>query len=342
MSPIDSPVVPKGSLVVVTGATGLIGSHIADQFLQRGYKVRATTRDVSKNAWLSNLFAEKYGAANFSLVAVPDMTAPNAFDAIVKGAAVVVHTATDTTLSPDPTIVIPGAVGMVLGAMRSAAKEPSVKRFVLTSSSSAALVPKPDTPGTVTVDTWNDEWVELANRPPPYEPERAYAVYAASKTVAEKEAWRFMQEDKPTFKFNAVLPNMNLGKSLDVVNQGHPTTAGLLAALFQGDSKPLLLVPPQYFVDVQDTARLHVAAAIHPEVVSERIFAFAEPVSGDALLDILRKMYPHKTFPENFQPGRDLNEIVPRARAEKLLRDMGQDGWTSLEQSVRWNTEDLE
>jgi hypothetical protein len=49
MSPIDSPAVPNGSLVVVTGATGFIGSHISDQFLQRGYKVRATTRGPSKN-----------------------------------------------------------------------------------------------------------------------------------------------------------------------------------------------------------------------------------------------------------------------------------------------------
>lgn len=97
----------------------------------------------------------------------------------------------------------------------------------------------------------------------------------------------------------------------------------------------------EYFIDVQDTARLHVAAAIHPDVVSERIFGFAEPQNGDTMLDILRKLYPAKTFPENFQVGQDLSEVVPRARADALLRDMGRDGWTSLEDSVRWNTEDL-
>lgn len=97
----------------------------------------------------------------------------------------------------------------------------------------------------------------------------------------------------------------------------------------------------EYFIDVQDTARLHVAAAIHPDVVSERIFGFAEPQNGDTMLDILRKLYPAKTFPENFQAGQDLSEVLPRARAEALLQDMGRDGWTSLEDSVRWNTEDL-
>ncbi|KAH7032612.1 aldehyde reductase [Microdochium trichocladiopsis] len=342
MSLIDSPAIPKGSLVVVTGATGFIGSHISDQFLQRGYKVRATTRDVSKNAWVSELFAEKYGADKFSLVAVPDMAAPGAFDDVVKGAAAVVHTATDTSLSPNPNAIIPWTVEMVLSAIRSAAKEPLVKRFVLTSSSVTASANLADTPGTLTVDSWNDGVIEVANRPPPYEPERAWSVYAAAKTLAEKEAWKFVQQEKPAFVLNTVLPNLALGKSLSVEHQGHPSTAGMLAALFKGDATYMKMLPPQHFVDVQDAARLHVAAAIHPDVVSERIFGFAAPYNGDLILDIFRKMHPNKTFPENFQSGRDLYEVVPRARAEQLLRDLGQGGWTTLEQSLKWNTEDLE
>lgn len=98
----------------------------------------------------------------------------------------------------------------------------------------------------------------------------------------------------------------------------------------------------EYFVDVQDTALLHVAAAIHPDVNSERVFAFAETVNGDGLLAILRKLYPTRTFPVDFQAEKDLSTIVPRERAEELLRDMGKvGGWTSLEESVRRNTEDI-
>lgn len=97
----------------------------------------------------------------------------------------------------------------------------------------------------------------------------------------------------------------------------------------------------EYFVNVQDNALLHVAAAVHPGVESERIFAFAEPVNGDAMLDILRKLYPHRSFPANFQGDKDLSDIVPRKRAEALLRDMGKEGWTSLEESIRRNTEDV-
>lgn len=94
-------------------------------------------------------------------------------------------------------------------------------------------------------------------------------------------------------------------------------------------------------MDVQDVALLHVAAAIHPGVESERIFAFAEPFNGDRLLAILRKLYPDRSFPANFQSDQDLSNIVPRKRAEEILRDMGSDGWTSLEETVRRNTKNL-
>lgn len=41
-----------GSLVVVTGANCNISSHVVDQLLQRGYRVRGIVRDVSKSQWL--------------------------------------------------------------------------------------------------------------------------------------------------------------------------------------------------------------------------------------------------------------------------------------------------
>lgn len=47
---------------------------------------------------------------------------------------------------------------------------------------------------------------------------------------------------------------------------------------------------------MQDDALLHVAAVIHPGVQSERVFAFAEPVNGDGVLAILRKLYPSRSF----------------------------------------------
>ncbi|KAJ5679526.1 hypothetical protein N7462_007770 [Penicillium macrosclerotiorum] len=338
---IEQYAVPQGSTVLITGVNGFIASNIADQFLKFGYKVRGTTRSLEKNAWVSTLFNQKYGSGNFELVAVADMGASGAFIEAVKGVSVVVHSATIFSLDPNPHNVIPGTIAGTINALEAAAQEPSVKRFVLTSSSNAVLIPEPNNHVKVTADTWNDEAVEAAYADPPYEPERALPVYAASKTLSEREAWKFMDEKKPGFTLNAVLPNINFGASLDVANQGHPSTSAFVSELFKGNHNFLGGITPQYFIDVQDTALLHVAAAIHPDVHSERVFAFAEPVNADGVLAILRKLYPSRSFPADFRAEKDLSEIVPRQRAEALLRAMGQDGWTSLEESIKRNTEDL-
>lgn len=97
----------------------------------------------------------------------------------------------------------------------------------------------------------------------------------------------------------------------------------------------------EYFIDVRDSGRLHVAGAILPDVKDERIFAFAARFNWDAVLDVFRKHEPEKKFPENFSSGDDPNEIEARGRAEQMLRDLGQPGWTSLEDSLLMNIEDL-
>ena len=253
----EKAVIPKGSLVLVTGVNGFIGSNIADQFLKLGYRVRGTTRNPEKNAWITKLFDRKYGAGKFELVSVPDMEAPDAFDVAVQGVSAVVHTATNYTMDPNPHNVIPATVAGTVNAMTAAMREQSVKRFVLTSSSAAALIPKPNTPQDVTTETWNDEAIKFAYREPPYEAERAYPVYAAGKTLSEKEAWKFVRERAPNFVFNAVLPNINFGASLDIANKGHPSTSGMAAALFNGDSSLLAGLPARRFPRVLIGSRWH-------------------------------------------------------------------------------------
>ncbi|KAI8173686.1 Aldehyde reductase 2 [Colletotrichum sp. SAR 10_86] len=140
-----------------------------------------------------------------------------------------------------------------------------------------------------------------------------------------------------------VLPSCNFGRSLDVINQGHPSTSSFVESLWYGiNMDQLACSPPQHFVDVEDTARLHVACAVLPEVQGERVFAWAEPFNFDAVLDILRSEFPSKHFVENFHNYRDLSTAEKaKSRAAQLLRRMGRNGFTSLEESVLLNVDDL-
>jgi hypothetical protein len=72
-------------------------------------------------------------------------------------------------------------------------------------------LPEPDKEFTVDVDTWNEAAVKMAWAPPPYAMDRAYAVYAASKTQAEQALWKFEKEEKPGFVVNSgrYLPNLS-------------------------------------------------------------------------------------------------------------------------------------
>lgn len=88
-----------------------------------------------------------------------------------------------------------------MNALKAAYAEPAIKRFVLTSSSSAVLPADTDTymqPVVVTEDSWSEDAVKLAWAPPPYAPERGLAVYAASKVESEQAVWKYHKEHQLT------------------------------------------------------------------------------------------------------------------------------------------------
>jgi len=233
--------------------------------------------------------------------------------------------------------VIPPTLAGITNALHSAAHEASVKRFIYTSSSTAATLPRPNEVFTINSNTWNEASIAAAWAPPPYTAERIWDVYAASKTQAEQAAWEFMRERKPGFGFNAVLPDLLLGEVLD--GKSASSTGQFARALYSGCLEAWEIfkhIPPRYFVNVLDAALLHVVALTNPSVQNERLFAFAEPFNWNDVLEIMRRLYPDREFPEDIECGRDLS-VVDNRKAKELLRGMGREGWTGLEESVREN-----
>ncbi len=134
--------VPQGSWVLVTGATGFVGSHVCKHFLERGYKVRGTVRDVKRASWLVDDLLKIYAnRGDFELVQVSDLAVDSAFDEAVKGIAIVAHVASVLSFEADPNNVIPQTVKGVTSLLEAATMEPSVKEFVYTGSIIAATMP---------------------------------------------------------------------------------------------------------------------------------------------------------------------------------------------------------
>jgi hypothetical protein len=110
------------------------------------------------------------------------------------------------TFDPDPQKVIPQTVAGAMNALEAAYAEPSVRRFVLTSSSTAAIL-SPNPAGTkVHAGTWNEKAVRAAGTDTtlPVQ-EQALLAYSAAKTRAEQMIWDFHkknQEKRPDLAVN--------------------------------------------------------------------------------------------------------------------------------------------
>jgi nucleoside-diphosphate-sugar epimerase len=253
-----------------------------------------------------------------------------------------VSVASDVSFSPDPNWVIPTAVSLTKAALEASAAEPSIKRFVHTSSSAACIYGRFNEVYEITPDTYNTKAVAESEEPGPYGPDRIFPNYAASKTKQEQYLWNFVKEKNLDFTVNTVLPDFTIGKVLSIEHQGYPSTAAFLKTIFEGDMQQALNLPPGHEIDVQDCARLHVAALLHPDVHSERVFAYAFPKNWTSTLQHFRELYPGRKFPDApVGEGEDKSIITRRPRAEELLKWLGADGFTSYRDSIKALTDTL-
>jgi nucleoside-diphosphate-sugar epimerase len=364
----SNPVIPAGSLILITGANGLISSHCVDQALAAGYKVRGSVRDVNRCSWMNGFFEKRYGPGLFELVEISDVFKDGYLDDAVKGVAAIIHTVPTNIsfMEKEPEPATSNEVKTVISALESAKKEPSVKRFVLTSSAWAAGGSYANKPYTLTVDSWNEDAIQKAYAKDPA-PD-GLQIFMTLKTRMEQEAWKWVKENNPYFVMNAIFPHTVMGHILDPDNQSLQSTGNLVRVLYNGEPDgPIWFmkwIGPQWFIDTVDCGRLHLIgkfkilhpqnnknlcfraykliylAAIDPEVENERIFGHAAPMSWDDILDILRKMFPNKKFIDNFDQGSDIGK-VPSERGDELLKKHYGTGWTSLEDCVEANLKSL-
>lgn len=200
--PADVPAIPPESLILVIGASGWQGTHVVDQLLRRGYRVRGTVRSAEKAIWTSKLFKDRHGIGRYSAAVIPDMVPKGAFDIAVRGCSGVVHCASVTSFSSDPETVVTPSIAGALNALEAAKGEPGVTRFVYCSSTAAAVSSGNGFRQNVTSESWNMAAFKTAWQPPPYDLDRAWAVYAASKFQTEQAVWRWCHEHQPRFVLN--------------------------------------------------------------------------------------------------------------------------------------------
>jgi len=243
--------------VLVTGATGYIGLHCIHQLLNQGYAVNGSVRSPErKDEIFEALKNQNTPTENLSIFTI-DLD-DEGWDQGMDGCDYLLHVASPIALeNHNEDFFVKPAVAGVKRAMEFAKKH-NVKKVVLTSSVAAIFE-------TLESKSYYDEsdWSDPDNP--------AISHYAKSKTLAEKTAWEFVENENHPFELTVINPALVIGPSLSG-DLGESNKAIVMVAT----GKMPVAVPLQFgYVDVRDVATAHILAMQNPASNGER-FALAE------------------------------------------------------------------
>jgi dihydroflavonol-4-reductase len=215
--------------ILVTGATGFIGGHVARLLAARGAQLRVLVRPQSRLDNLEGLKAERV---------LGDLRDPRSLETAVRGCDTVFHVAADYRLwSPDPRELYESNVQGTANLLAAAA-EAGMKRVVYTSTVGTM---RPPAPG------------HLSDESAPVSLRDMAGDYKRSKFLAEQRAMQFAAQGLPVVIVNPTAP---VGEA-DV----KPTPTGKIILDFLLGRMPAYIDTGVNVVDVRAVAEGHLLAA---------------------------------------------------------------------------------
>jgi nucleoside-diphosphate-sugar epimerase len=196
------------------------------------------------------------------------------------------------------------AIAGTQSVFESAAKTKRVKKIVLTSSIGAIGDRWPPFSGTtLTEKDWNRYTYDLAvqagsvpAKEPAEQVRQAGLIYWASKGLAEKAAWEFVEKNNHPFELTAINPVSIVGPT---VVPGDPAASGTNQAFWNAiTSEPM---PPPLgssgWVDVRDVTVAHVRALITPASNGKRFIARGSQPTNPEIIQLAIKHFPSLDAP---------------------------------------------
>lgn len=258
--------------VFVSGATGFIAGQIVARLLAAGYGVRGSIRRGASEHTTERLRALPGADSRLTFVEA-DLRAANAFAGLLEGCTYVQHVASPYVLDvtdPQRDLVDPAVQGTT-AMLEACLATPGIRRVVLTSSM-AAIMDEPIEGHVYSEADWNTA-SSLTRNP-----------YYLSKVLAERAAWRFVDERQPPWDLIAINPFLVIGPSLTpTLNVSNGVIAGLLNGAY-----PAVPSLTWGIVDVRDVAEAHVRA-METASAHGRYLCAAQLMSARRLVALLRE-----------------------------------------------------
>ncbi|MHB8301221.1 MAG: hopanoid-associated sugar epimerase [Acidobacteriaceae bacterium] len=238
--------------IFLTGATGFVGSHVAQALQVAGAKLRLLARKTSRTEHLSGLNAE---------LVVGDLTQPESFRRALQGCDAVLHVAADYRLwVRDPDAMYAANV-QGTRALLQMAREANVRRVVYTSS-------------VATMGFRSDG--AIVDERTPVALAQMIGHYKRSKFLAEQEAIEAARNGQQVIILNPTTP---IG-----ANDAKPTPTGRIVVDFLNRKFPAYVDTGLNLVDVQDVASMH-AVALERGTPGERYILGGENLTLKQILD---------------------------------------------------------
>lgn len=283
---------PSEQTLVVTGANGFLAQHIIQQALDRGYNVRGTVRSVSSAGKVRSIFADY--SSQFSVAIVPELSKKElyepAFVDATKPITGVINVAAPFSLKVTDVVssLLDPAVQCAVSLLEATHQYgPNVRRVVNTSSFACILdLAKGYRPGyTYTEKDWNPMTFEEASKADPA------TAYCASKALAEKAMWDWVEAKKPSFSLSSINPPWIFGPHLNPITDLTSLNESSEALWRLVGAREVPPVDFGGFADVRVVATAHLEAFERPEAGGER-FICGQHFDYQSAVDSLRETLP--------------------------------------------------
>lgn len=307
----------RPSLILVTGVTGFLGSHLVLQLLKAGHRVRGTAR--SGKLHLAQTAYAKYGE-QCELVVVDDLIHCD-FTSILQGVDGVLHQAApvagkEQTLEAQLDVAVQGS----LNILRQAEKA-GIKIFVLASSY-------------VTLFDWRQRPISRMLNDGDWNPATrdealsgsydSMFVYCAEKTLQERAVWEFADQH-PNLNITTVNPPFFFGPFVPGFMPRDAT--GLNANEFIYallDPEGLLFSDVAMGVDIRDVARAMISALSAPHyeprkrlLISGEWFSWRE--AADHIASVRPHLHSRLSTTALRAPSQPVATLMDTKRARELL-----------------------
>jgi dihydroflavonol-4-reductase len=248
--------------VLLTGISGYIANHCAVELLKNGYAVRGSLRNMSKSEEVIKAIKNEVDLIDDLEFCKLDLLDDKGWDEAMNGCEYVLHVASPyiTTEPKDPNTLIRPAIEGTQRALK-AAKKAGVKRIVITSSV-VSMLGDADKSININENTWSN--VDARN----------ISSYAKSKTLAEKSAWDFIEnQEDPKLELTVINPGPVFGPSLNGNTDG--ASMKMFKEMLDG-KMPMLPQSSINMSDVRDIAKIHVLALETPNANGRRFIVTTE------------------------------------------------------------------